>query len=81
MERRDQQVDELDEDERRQKPTDAKDKQIPLQQHDGRRRAVRHAVHASGTSAMMTSALKMTADRMALSGVASCMTLSAFSAG
>ena len=32
-------------------------------------------------SEMMMSALKMTADMIALSGVARCMTLSAFSAG
>jgi hypothetical protein len=74
----DQQVDRLDADERNDDAADAVEQQIAPQQRPGTDRAV---AHASGISAMMISALKMMAERIALCGVAKFMTLSACSCG
>ena len=70
-------VDQLDADERHDEAAEAVDQQVAAQERGGADRPVGHPSNASGISAMMISALKMIADRMALCGVASCMTFSA----
>ena len=74
-----EQVDDLDADERHDHAADAVEQQVAAQ--DAAAPSGRYSTprSASGTSAMMTSALKMTAERIALCGVASRMTLSACS--
>ena len=80
--RGDDEVDDLDADERHDDAAEPVDQQVAPQQRRGAdRRDRRRPCSASGISAMMISALKMTADRIALCGVASPMTLSACSCG
>jgi hypothetical protein len=79
--RRQNHVDQLDAGKRREDATHAVDQHVPAQ--DGLRadRSVGDAFSARGISTMMITALKMTADRMADSGVASRMTFSGAAAG
>ena len=65
------QVDELDADERHDDAADAVDPAGCGAARRGADGAVAHARSASGMSAMMMSALKITAERIALCGVAS----------
>ena len=62
------QVDQLDADERHDQAAQAVDQQVVAQQRRGADGAVAHARSASGISATMISALKITADRIALRG-------------
>ena len=82
VERDEHQIDQLDADERQDDAADAIEQQVAPQQ---RRRAqsARYLTprSASGISATMMSALKITAESTALCGVASRMTLSACSCG
>ena len=80
-ERGDDEIDELDADERHDDAAEAVDEQVAPQQRRGADRPIGHALQASGIRATMISALKITADRMALFGVVSCMTLSACNSG
>ena len=75
-------IDRLDADERHDDAAEAVDEQVAAQQRAGADGAIlARPCSASGISAMMMSALKMIADRIALSGVASPMMLSAPSCG
>ena len=69
-------------DERHDETAEAVDEQVPLAGASRRpSRGRRCRARRAGMSATMTSALKMTAERMALSGVVRCITSSAPSAG
>ena len=74
-------VDRLDADERNDDAAQAVDQQIAAQQCGRPIGRYLTPFSASGMSAIMISALKMIADRIALCGVANCMTLSAPSCG
>ena len=74
--RGDDEIDRLDADERQHDAAEAIDQQIASQQRPAPIGRYATPFSASGISAMMISALKMIADRIALCGVASCMTLS-----
>ena len=68
MERIHDQVHELDAGKRRDQPAQAVDQKVAPQQHGGPKGRKRTPRKASGISAMMMSALKITALRMALRG-------------
>ena len=77
----DEEVDRLDADERHDHTADAVDQQVVAQHGRGTERLVATPRIASGISATMTSALKMTAESIADCGVARRMMLSASSCG
>jgi hypothetical protein len=64
----DEEVDRLDADERGEDAADPVDQQVAAEQLRRRSGAVGDASEESGTRAMMTRALKMTAERIALCG-------------
>src|SRR5579885_2681921 len=77
----DQKIDEFYSDERRHDPTETIQEQVPPQEGGCAYGPILHASKRQGISAIMISALKMTADRIADCGVARPITLSTFSWG
>ena len=77
----DDEVDRLDADKGNDDAAQPIDHQVAAQKRAGTDGPIRDALQASGISATMISALKMIADRIALCGLARCMTLSTASCG
>jgi hypothetical protein len=81
VKRSDDQIDQFDSNKRNDETAEAVDQQVALQDRERAHRFVSDAAQRQRNSAIMTSALKMTALRIALVEVLKCMMLSGAIAG